>query len=73
MEYTVKGLSCLTGVSARTLRYYNQIGLLRPARINSSGYRIYGPAEVDLLQHILFFRELGFPGQNQGDNGCSGI
>lgn len=61
MEYTVKGLSRLAGVSARTLRYYDQIGLLRPARINSSGYRIYGPAEVDLLQHILFFRELGFP------------
>lgn len=61
MEYTVKGLSCLAGVSARTLRYYDQIGLLRPARINSSGYRIYDPAEVDLLQHILFFRELGFP------------
>lgn len=61
MEYTVKRLSRLAGVSARTLRYYDQIGLLRPARINSSGYRIYGPAEVDLLQHILFFRELGFP------------
>ena len=61
MEYTVHRLSRLAGVSARTLRYYDQIGLLRPARISSSGYRIYGPAEIDLLQQILFFRELGFP------------
>lgn len=61
MEYTVHKLSRLAGVSARTLRYYHQLGLLKPARINSSGYRIYGQAEVDLLQQILFFRELGFP------------
>lgn len=61
MEYTVQKLSRLAGISPRTLRYYDQIGLLRPARINSSGYRIYGQAEVDLLQQILFFRELGFP------------
>ncbi len=61
MEYTVQRLSRLAAVSARTLRYYDQIGLLRPAKFNSSGYRIYGPAEVDLLQQILFFRELGFP------------
>lgn len=61
MEYTVQRLGRLAGVSARTLRYYDQIGLLRPTRINLSGYRIYGPAEVDLLQQILFYRELGFP------------
>lgn len=61
MEYTVQKLSRLAGISSRTLRYYDQIGLLRPARINSSGYRIYGQAEIDLLQQILFFRELGFP------------
>ncbi|MTI96269.1 MAG: MerR family transcriptional regulator [Firmicutes bacterium] len=61
MEYTVQKLSRLAGVSARTLRYYDQVGLLTSARINSSGYRIYGQAEVDLLQQILFFRELGFP------------
>lgn len=58
MEYTVKQLAQLSGVSSRTLRYYDQIGLLKPARINSSGYRIYGPKEVDLLQQILFYREL---------------
>lgn len=60
MEYTVKGLGKLAGVSARTLRYYDQIGLLKPRRISSSGYRIYGESSVDTLQQILFYRELGF-------------
>jgi DNA-binding transcriptional MerR regulator len=59
MEYTVKRLARLAGVSTRTLRYYDEIGLLRPARINSSGCRIYGQAEVNRLQQILFYRELG--------------
>ncbi|KHF39415.1 MerR family transcriptional regulator [Halalkalibacter okhensis] len=58
MEYTVKKLAQLSGVSSRTLRYYDQISLLKPARINSSGYRIYGQKEVDQLQQILFYREL---------------
>jgi DNA-binding transcriptional MerR regulator len=59
MEYTVQKLGRLAGVSTRTLRYYDEIGILKPARINSSGYRIYGQAEVDRLQQILFYRELG--------------
>lgn len=59
MEYTVKGLAKLAGVSTRTLRYYDEIEILKPARINSSGYRIYGTAEVNRLQQILFYRELG--------------
>lgn len=59
MEYTVQKLAELAGVSARTLRYYDEIGLLEPARNSSSGYRIYGRQEVDRLQHILFYRELG--------------
>ncbi|AIQ45114.1 MerR family transcriptional regulator [Paenibacillus sp. FSL R7-0273] len=59
MEYTVQKLGALAGISPRTLRYYDEFGLLRPARINSSGYRIYGQAEVNLLQQILFYRELG--------------
>ncbi|MFC4408926.1 MerR family transcriptional regulator [Chungangia koreensis] len=59
MEYTVKKLGKLAGISPRTLRYYDEIGLLQPARINSSGYRIYGQGEVDRLQQILFYRELG--------------
>lgn len=59
MEYTVQKLASIAGVSARTLRYYDQIGILRPASINPAGYRIYGQAQVDLLQQILFYRELG--------------
>lgn len=59
MEYTIKMLSVLAGVSTRTLRYYDEIDILKPARINSSGYRIYGEREVDRLQQILFYRELG--------------
>lgn len=59
MEYTVQKLGRMAGVSTRTLRYYDEIGLLKPARVNSAGYRIYGSAEVDRLQQILFYRELG--------------
>ncbi|TFJ76620.1 MerR family transcriptional regulator [Carnobacterium maltaromaticum] len=61
MEYTVKKLSELAGISGRTLRFYDQIDLLKPNRINSSGYRIYGGKEVDRLQQILFYRNLGLP------------
>ena len=59
MEYTIQKLASLAGVSTRTLRYYDEIGILKPARINSSGYRIYGQVEVNRLQQILFYRELG--------------
>lgn len=58
MEYTIAKLAQLSGVTTRTLRYYDQIGLLCPVRI-SNGYRVYGQKEVDLLQQILFYRELG--------------
>jgi DNA-binding transcriptional MerR regulator len=47
MEYTVQKLGLMAGISTRTLRYYDEIGILKPARINSSGYRIYGQAEND--------------------------
>ncbi|GGF98418.1 MerR family transcriptional regulator [Paenibacillus aceti] len=60
MEYTIQKLGQLAGISTRTLRYYDEIGLLKPARMNSSGYRIYGAAQVDQLQQIMFYRELGF-------------
>lgn len=59
MEYTVQKLAKLAGITPRALRFYDEIGLLKPARANSSGYRIYGRAEVDRLQQILFYRELG--------------
>ena len=58
MEYTVNKLAEISGVTKRTLRYYDEIGLLNPSRINSSGYRIYGRKEVERLQQILFFRAL---------------
>jgi len=58
VEYTVQKLARMAGISTRTLRYYDEIGILKPARINSSGYRIYSQAEVDKLQQILFYREL---------------
>lgn len=64
MEYTVQKLGKLAGISTRTLRYYDEVGILKPARINSSGYRIYGQAEVDRLQQILFYRELGVSLEN---------
>jgi DNA-binding transcriptional MerR regulator len=53
-------LTKMSGISTRTLRYYDEIGLLKPARVASSGYRIYGQEQVDILQQILFYKELGF-------------
>ncbi len=61
MDYTINNLSKLAGVSTRTLRYYDEIGLLKPKRLSSSGYRIYGENEIDLLQQILFYKELDLP------------
>ena len=59
MEYNISQLSKLSGVSARTLRYYDEINLLHPLRTNEAGYRFYGDKEVNLLQQILFYRERG--------------
>jgi DNA-binding transcriptional MerR regulator len=59
--YTVKKLADLAGVIARTLRYYDKVGLLPPSSLSPSGYQLYGPGEVDRLQMILFYRELGMP------------
>ena len=59
MEYTVKALAELAGVTPRTLRWYDQKGLLKPRRTTGAGYRLYGPQEVDRLQDILFYKELG--------------
>ena len=59
MEYTINKLAKLAGISTRTLRYYDELGLLSPARVSSNGYRIYGQKEIDRLQQILFYRELG--------------
>ncbi len=59
MEYTVQTLAKLAGVSPRTLRWYDHIGLLAPGRRGENGYRLYGPKEVDRLQQVLFYRALG--------------
>jgi DNA-binding transcriptional MerR regulator len=59
MEYTISQLAKMAGVTTRTLRYYDQCGLLRPKTVASNGYRMYGQAEIDRLQQIMFFRELG--------------
>lgn len=61
MEYTISKLAKLSGVSTRTLRYYDELGLLEPKRISTSNYRIYGQNELELLQQILFYRELELP------------
>lgn len=57
---TVSQVTKLTGVSARTLQYYDQIGLLKPTELTQTGYRLYDDESLQKLQHILFFKELGF-------------
>ena len=59
--FTVKQLSKLTGVTTRTLHYYDEIGLLKPSRIGDNGYRYYGEGPLLRLQQILFYRELDVP------------
>ena len=64
---TVKQVSEQTGVSIRTLRYYDRIGLLPPDDVTQAGYRLYGDAALMRLQHILIYRELGFSLKNIAD------
>src|SRR5512142_2180529 len=59
--FTVKQLSRLAGVTSRTLRYYDQVGLLKPSRIGANGYRYYEEEALLRLQQILFYRELDMP------------
>ena len=59
--FTVKQLSKLAGVTPRTLRHYDDIGLFKPSRIGDNGYRYYGEEALLKLQQILFYRELDFP------------
>ena len=58
---TVKKVSDLTGVSVRTLQYYDKIGLLNPTELTDAGYRLYDDTALERLQQILLFRELEFP------------
>ncbi len=61
MDYTVHQLAELAGISKRTLRYYEDLGLLSPCRINHNQYRRYTSDDVDCLQQILFYKTLGIP------------
>ena len=61
---TVKQVSELTGISIRTLHYYDEISLLKPSKVTESGYRLYDDDALQILQQILFFRELDFPLKN---------
>ncbi|MCD6050204.1 MAG: skgA-A [Verrucomicrobia bacterium] len=60
MAYTVKKLAAMSGVSVRTLHFYDEAGLLKPAYHGANGYRYYEEAQLLMLQQILFYRELGF-------------
>ncbi|MFZ5916755.1 MAG: MerR family transcriptional regulator [Chloroflexota bacterium] len=59
--YTVGQLAKMAGVSVRTLRHYDQIGLLEPSARTGAGYRVYGEPELLRLQQILFFKEFDMP------------
>ncbi len=59
--WRVNEVSKLTGVSIRTLQYYDRIGLLHPAKYTEAGYRLYDDTALETLQQILLFRELEFP------------
>lgn len=58
---TVKEVSKLAGISIRTLRYYDEIGLLKPSQVTEAGYRLYDDGALERLQEILFFKELELP------------
>src|SRR5678815_60268 len=60
MAYTVKQVAAMSGVSVRTLHFYDETALLKPAYTKTNGYRIYEETQLLMLQQILFYRELGF-------------
>ena len=60
MAYTIKQVAAMSGVSVRTLHFYDETALLKPARTRANGYRIYEAPQLLILQQILFYRELGF-------------
>jgi len=61
MAYTVNKLAKLSGVSVRTLHFYDEVGLLKPAYYSDNKYRYYEEEQLLMLQQILFYRELGMP------------
>ena len=58
---SISQVAKLTGVSIRTLQYYDEIDLLKPSKLTTSGYRMYDDDALQTLQQILFFKELEFP------------
>src|SRR5688572_28474287 len=60
MAYTVKRVAAMSGVTVRTLHFYDEMALLKPAYTRANGYRIYEEPQLLMLQQILFYRELGF-------------
>src|SRR5688500_9530184 len=60
MGYTVKQVARMSGVSVRTLHFYDETELLKPAYLGANGYRFYEEPQLLTLQQILFYRELGF-------------
>lgn len=58
---TVKEVSDITGISVRTLHYYDEIGLLKPSAKSEAGYRLYDDKALETLKQVLFFREFGIP------------
>src|ERR1700722_18417630 len=60
MSYTVKQVAAMSGISVRTLHFYDETGLLKPAFHRANGYRFYEEEQLLTLQQILFYRELGF-------------
>ncbi len=60
MALTIKKVAELSGVSVRTLHFYDEMGVLKPAYHGANGYRYYEEAQLLALQQILFYRELGF-------------
>ena len=65
MKMQINEFARLTGVSVRTLHYYDNIGLLQPTQITDSGYRLYDDTALERLQQILLFKELGFTVNNE--------
>lgn len=57
----VSEVARLAGISVRTLHHYDELGLVRPSARSDAGYRLYAPPDLERLQQVLFFRELGFP------------
>lgn len=71
---TVNEVSKLSGISVRTLHYYDQIGLLHPDQVSEAGYRLYGQASLERLQQILLFRSAGVSAErNQRHHRQSGF